>query len=227
MRATFSTLILALAIVSCGKMQNVSTSSGGVGGVRSLALVAASTDQINEIQSLCSKLQQKDTNYIYYVNGYSRFNYDTTYRACDGVTTTDSVSPTLTSNGGLLMFALPPGQALATAVETATSGQISQICRAQTGLNYPVLTSSNQAVWYDTYKGGDCQSNDPDVLCVLLETGTKQLNGTYLITSSDKYMLDFSVGQESGTVIRHERYEQGGCAEGKSVARTSVFKNIN
>lgn len=224
-------ILLPLALLftfGCGKMEVGNESAGQVGGVRTFSSAAASPERLSQIQSVCTKLQQKDTSYVYYVNGFSRFRYDTTYKSCDGETTTATVAPTLSNSGGLLQFVLPPGQSLATSIETATSGRISQLCRAISALGYPHETSATSAIWYDVFTGSNCPSSDPDVLCVKLETGTKQANtNSYVITSTDKFFLDFTPGQDSGAVVRHERYEAGGCAAGKSVARTSVFMGIN
>ena len=227
MRTTFFSLVLLVAVYGCGKMEVGEGGAVGIGTSRSFVSSPATATQLSKIQSLCSKLQQKDTNFVYYVNGYSRFNYDTTYKACDGAVTTATVAPTLSNNGGMLQFSLPPGQSLATSVETATSGQISQLCKGMNNLGYPHEPTASTALWYDTFTGSNCPSTDPDVLCVSIETGAKQADGSYKITSSDKYFLDFTAGQDSGMVIRHERYEQGGCAVSKNVVRTSLFKGIN
>lgn len=226
MRKSIVLVSVSLALVSCGKIESTAP-NGGVGVQRTFVAGPANATQLSQMQALCTRLQQKDANYVYYVNGYSKFNYETSIRQCDGTATTAVVTPTLSNNGGLLQFALPPGQSLATSVETATSGQVSQLCRALSNLGYPHQVSTNLAIWYSVTAGGNCGSADPDVQCVTLETGVKQLNGVYTITSTDKFSFDFTAGQESGTVTRHERYEQGGCAAGKNVYRTSVFRGIN
>lgn len=219
--------VLLLAAVSCGKMEVGVEGNGGVGTTRSFVSAAASSTQLAQVQSLCAQLQQKDANFVNFVNGYTRFQYDTSTRACDGSVTTASVAPTLASNGSIFQFVLPPGQALATGVETATSGQLAQLCRAQNNLGYPLEVSASAAIWYRIYTGGDCPSTPSGIQCVQLESGVKQAGGSYKITSTDTFQLRFTTGQDSGMVIRHERIEQGGCAAGKSVRRTAVFTGLN
>ena len=219
--------VLALLVVSCGKVPSVSTEKGAVGEFRTFVSTPASISQKNIMTSLCNKLNQKETNLQFYVNGFSKFNYDTTYTACDGNVTTGSAAPTLSNTGGVLQFNLPSGQSLITNIETARSGLISPLCQSLNTLGYPHETSSSVAIWYNVYTGSDCPATDPDYLCVRLETGVKQENGGYIINRDDKFVFDFSPGQESGMVIRHERSEQGNCSGNKVVLRSSVFKGIN
>lgn len=226
MKLLFAFILLSL-VASCGKTPEGVSGAGSVGQSRSFVSAPATTTQQNIVSTLCTKLMQKENNLQFYVNGFSKFNYDTTYTACDDSVTTGSAAPTLTNNGGVLQYYLAPGQSLVTSIETSKSGLISQLCQAGANLGYPLETSSSVAIWYSVYSDGDCPRTDPDYQCVRLETGVKQVNGQYIINRNDQFVLDFSPGQQSGMVVRHERAEQGNCANNKTVLRTSVFKGIN
>lgn len=219
-------LTVSLLALSCGRVSDTGI-MGGTGGMRTFVSSAASPQQLAQMQTLCSQLQTKNTNYGFYVNGTSKFNYDTTSSVCGDAVTTASVAPTLTYSGSLLQFVLPPGQTLVTGVETNTSGQMAYFCRSLANLGFPQEISSSVAMWYYVLPNSECQSADPDVQCVYVETGVRQSDGQYLVQTTDRYSFDFSPGQDSGTVIRHERYDMSNCAGGKNTARTAVFKGIS
>ncbi len=145
MKAIYPVLLITLSLLmGCGKVANYGAvgGAGGLGQSRSFVAAPASTAQLNQVLSLCSRLEQKQTNYQTFVNGVSRFNFDTSYKPCEGATQTSSVVALLNNNGGVLTYTVQSGQYLATRVETNTSGLISQLCAPGNALGYPQATSS-------------------------------------------------------------------------------------
>lgn len=223
----FSLILLSFLIISCGKIDVITTGNSTVGESRGINVfsVLSGTDR-NNISSVCNALSTKASLLLGTVG--ATYNFSSSTFDCDRKNTAEmNVETFIQSIDQNFVFKRKDSNQdfIFPEVETNTSGAMADVCNLLTSLQNPLVSGTGAT--YVTTSGissGDCVPVSGEV-CVAIEKAGQQ--GNFFVVHTKEWLrvrVSNPTNARIGFVTQRKKVTRGSCGTGEVLEFNAALK---
>ena len=223
----FSTALMLLAILSCGKYTVSGDSSLSTFKSMAPVIVAPGSRDFNDIQAICEAIQAKTTTIEALVS--TAFSFTGTAKNCTDSSFSELPDSIVILTKELGSYKFSEGNSLFyfSDVETSTEGILSQICAKLPNLASPISVDSNNLLYFSTtdISTSDCLAGNNEI-CIKIEKAIKSptSKGDMGRIHTREWMSVKVVQPRRGFFTYRKRISEASCTEGNFIGRTATLK---
>jgi hypothetical protein len=208
--------------VSCGSdVYQTGANTATIGELRTLEQKTISPSETQFLQNLCTMLKDKTQSFkLNYADRNVEFTYKNSFTNCQKVTNTSVAKVVVIKQYDNIKYKINSGEYFITDFESDTEGLLKFAC--STEIKNPISLTTTNALWFKIKSPNNCVAAKN--ICLELELGVKQVDGTYKIYAAhDFHLLEDTTKLTRGIITKHVFVERGGCAEDSAISYTNLL----